>query len=79
MQTANCRGWPIAWNGKEWVYLDTLKLIDDVRPCRRCGRKPTTEGHDACIGNVEGVSSACCGHGIEPPFIVPNAESEVSE
>jgi len=26
------------------------------------------ESRDACLGEVEGVSSACCGHGLERGF-----------
>ena len=70
MQSSHVRGWPVAWNGREWVYADTGKLIDDERPCRRCGRKPTPEGYDACLGYVPGIASACCGHGVEEPYSV---------
>lgn len=31
---------------------------------------PTKEGYDACIGYVEGVKSACCGHGIEKSYTI---------
>ena len=79
MQSAHVRGWPIAWNGAEWVYFDTLKPIDDTRPCKRCGRKPTPEGHDACLGHVDGVSSACCGHRVEPAYSVPNSALDRSD
>lgn len=37
---------------------------DEPLPCVRCGRSPTPEGHDACLGYLPGVESACCGHGI---------------
>lgn len=72
-QKSHSRGWPIEWTGKEWVYSDTLKPIDDERPCRRCGRKPTPKGYDACLGHVVGATSACCGHGIEAPCIITPA------
>jgi hypothetical protein len=54
----------------QWLYVDNNQPITNKRPCIRCGRKPTAEGYDACIGKMNGVSSACCGHGIEPPFIL---------
>lgn len=59
-----------AW---EWVWADTLELVGDGqgRPCARCGQYPTPEGHDACIGTLGGgVVSACCGHGIEIPYLM---------
>lgn len=31
--------------------------------CKSCGMYRTAEGHDPCIANLPGVSSACCGHG----------------
>ena len=59
------RGHPIEFNGKEWVYSDTKTTIKEERPCVRCGEMPTPEGHDACLGSIDDVSSACCGHGVE--------------
>lgn len=52
----------------EWVYDDTLESCEDnPRDCPRCEKPPTTDGHDACIGKLDRVISACCGHGVEPP------------
>lgn len=33
--------------------------------CAKCGKLPTKEGHDGCIGTLpeEDVMNACCGHG----------------
>jgi hypothetical protein len=31
--------------------------------CGHCGISRTPEGHDGCIGTLEGVMNACCGHG----------------
>ena len=31
--------------------------------CAHCGLQRTKEGHDGCIGTLEGVMNACCGHG----------------
>ena len=31
--------------------------------CGHCGLCRTSEGHDGCIGTLEGVKNACCGHG----------------
>ena len=35
-------------------------------------KKPTPEGHDACIGHIDGAVSACCGHGMEKGYIMTN-------
>ena len=50
----------------QWIYSDTKKSTIDTwqkRPCGRCGKFPTKEGHDACLGTLPGVMNACCGHG----------------
>jgi len=48
-----------------WVYVsdDTAVARDPNRACGSCGRRNTEEGHDACLGELEGVQNACCGHG----------------
>jgi len=53
----------------EWVYEDGVSSTHE-RPCVRCGRLPTTEGYDACLGFIPGAVSACCGHGIEKSFVM---------
>ena len=57
----------------EWVYADDLSAVGwpHKRPCPRCGRMPTEEGHDACIANLPGVISACCGHGVGDKALYP--------
>ena len=55
-------------DGETWYYSDTGELADYERPCIRCGRMPTEEGYDACIGYVEGAWSVCCGHGVTEPI-----------
>lgn len=67
---AYSRGWPIVHIGGRWVYEDTGMPDDGQRACRLCGRKPTAGGHDACIGHIEGAVSACCGHGVEEPYVM---------
>lgn len=39
------------------------------RPCPCCGKLPTPEGHDACLGELPGVKFACCGHGTRRGYI----------
>jgi len=70
MITTNSRGHQIYYDGVVWRYVDTNEIDTDSRPCKKCGRMPTKEGYDACIGHIEGASSACCGHGIEEPYII---------
>jgi hypothetical protein len=54
----------------EEVY-DTFKSTDkpNFRPCPKCGKLPTKEGHDDCLGNLPGVMFACCGHGVKKGYI----------
>ena len=62
--TSYSRGWEIYFDGENWRYSDNNQIYDDSRPCKRCGQMPTKEGHDACLGHIDGVAFACCGHGI---------------
>jgi hypothetical protein len=66
--TGHYNGNPIEYVDGAWRYLDG-EIADTSRPCPRCGRLPTPEGHDACLGHLPGVSSACCGHGIKPGYV----------
>jgi hypothetical protein len=38
-------------------------------PCVKCGKLPTKENHDACLGTLPGVIDACCGHGVTEAYI----------
>jgi hypothetical protein len=60
----------INWPVSDDVYLDTMEIADDKRPCVRCGQMPSSEGYDSCIGYVEGADYVCCGHGKEPGIIM---------
>lgn len=70
MVTAHKRGHLIYFNGKQWLYANDNHPIIEERPCVRCGKMPTKEGYDACIGYLPGAISACCGHGVERPYAV---------
>lgn len=51
-------------DGMNWVSMRTgLKYKKDP-PCIKCGKYPTKEGHDHCLGTLKGVKFACCGHGV---------------
>lgn len=52
-------------NGK-FFYIDNGQPTAETwkeRPCGHCGKHNTDKGHDACLGELPGVSNACCGHG----------------
>jgi hypothetical protein len=65
------RGHLIGWDEKkrEWYYVDNGSIFDDSRACKKCGKFPTKEGYDACIGYIPGMESVCCGHGISNPIM----------
>jgi len=66
---SHTRGNEIYYDGNTWRYSDNGNpLQSETRPCIRCGKRPTEEGHDACLGHLEGKDSACCGHGIAEGF-----------
>ena len=71
MVTSYARGHKIYYENEVWRYEDNNKSIEkEIRPCKRCGKYPTKEGYDYCIGYVEGATSACCGHGVEEPITI---------
>ena len=57
-------------NTCQWVYEDDLSPASHERPCPRCGKMPTEDGHDACIANLPGVINACCGHSVDEPYVM---------
>jgi len=70
--TAYKRGHHIKYTNGQWFYSDNGDSILIERSCIKCNKMPTQEGHDACLGHILNVKSACCGHGIEPPIIMEN-------
>lgn len=67
------RGHEIEFNTdlERWCYVDTgISVASPDRPCGRCGKDATEEGHDACMANLPGVVNACCGHGHDPAYIM---------
>jgi len=66
---SHIRGHRIFYDGLEWRYSDNKKVISsENRLCIKCNRLPTPEGYDACLGHIDGIASACCGHGIITPI-----------
>ena len=64
----------IYYDGKCWRYADdNTKITNNDKPCPHCGRMPTKEGHDGCLGELESVTSACCGHGRVESYVIVNA------
>lgn len=59
------RGHIISCTEDKWIYQDTKQPVSEWkdRPCGHCKLSNTTEGHDGCIGALDGVMNACCGHG----------------
>lgn len=74
MITSTSRGWKIYFDGNIWRYVDTNQALDEDRPCKKCGKRPMVDGTDACLGYIDGAVSACCGHGIEEPYIIWKSE-----
>ena len=70
MIISHCSGHKITFKKNKWVYLDTGKPISKERPCIKCGKMPTSEGYDACLGYIPGAISACCGHGIVDTIVM---------
>jgi len=66
-------GYPVEYDykGKVWRYLDNGIDVEKLpnRPCPKCGKMPTPEGYDACLGHIQGAVAACCGHGVEEGYI----------
>ena len=59
------RGHRLIFIGR-WVFENGEEIYERI--CIRCGNLPTEEGYDNCLGYIEGVKSACCGHGVEEGF-----------
>lgn len=58
------RGHNIYHTKDGWKYEDDdTPTVDNNRCCGYCGKQDTPEGHDGCLGTLEGVMNACCGHG----------------
>lgn len=73
--TGHVRGHEIEWDGDRdcWVFVDTGEATPGwggaERPCHFCGLTAEPGGPDPCLGWIEGVHSACCGHGVAEGWI----------
>ncbi len=72
MVTSWDRGHVIVFRQDKWFYQDNGLEAMGERACKRCGRRPTPEGYDACTGYIEGAVSVCCGHGVERSVLIMN-------
>jgi hypothetical protein len=66
MTKSYLRGHEIEYLNDEWVYCDTKQPTVQThkeRACGYCGKRNTPEGHDGCLGKLQGIMNACCGHG----------------
>jgi hypothetical protein len=70
MVTSYDRGHEIYHKNGVWFYSYNNKIVDSKRPCKKCGKPPTPEGYDSCIGYINGVKSACCGHGVSEKIFI---------
>lgn len=64
---SNMRGHEIYGEDGAWYYVDDDTPALDNRPCKRCGKHPTKEGFDHCLGFIPGMAAVCCGHGVSEP------------
>lgn len=66
MNRSKFRGYIIEQNCGKWIFADTGLSTEETwinRPCGTCGLYNTKEGYDGCIGKLDDVINACCGHG----------------
>ena len=72
------RGHPVvclAGEDRERYADDLTPTVDEEgksveRPCVQCGRLAAPDGPDPCLGMLPGVRAACCGHGVDEPYVL---------
>jgi hypothetical protein len=57
------RGHPIEYINRKWAYSEGPQKgkYGKERPCTKC--TGVSVRHDVCLGHLEGITAACCGHG----------------
>lgn len=73
--TAFDRGHRITWDASTGVWrFDDGALAPGSggveRSCIRCGLTAAPGGPDPCLGMIEGVTAACCGHGVARGYVI---------
>lgn len=79
---ATHRGHIMTETPQGWVYADTGRLVSEWpnRPCGHCHLPNRADGHDACLGELPGVTNACCGHGhAASAYIQTTVEENMSQ
>jgi hypothetical protein len=57
-------------------YADDLTpTVDEAgasveRACVQCGLLAAPDGPDLCLGMLPDVKAACCGHGVDEPYVL---------
>lgn len=58
------RGHEIYCLNNVWFYSDNDEpTVGNPRACGHCKKPDREDDHDACLGLLDGVMNACCGHG----------------
>ena len=78
VQYSYFRGHPVVCLAGEACerYADDLTpTVDEAggsveRPCVLCGLLAAPDGPDPCLGLLPDVRAACCGHGVDEPYVV---------
>lgn len=67
MVSSKYKGHEIIEKEGVWIFKDSGKLVSENVwcKCKHCGKDPTKEDHDGCLGTLPGLMNACCGHGEE--------------
>lgn len=71
------RGWRTILINGSWFYEDNGLPVTNSRACKRCGMKPV-DGRDACMGFISNIKSACCGHGVQEPYLIKENDMDES-
>lgn len=79
---AHRRGHRVVYIAGSWRWKVTGRFLrigsqPDDPPCVLCHELPTPEGHDACLGTIEGAAGACCGHGVTAGYVQRPGEGPV--
>ena len=74
MVTSQSQGYNIYYDNTamQWKYEDNNEIFNSkkLRPCQKCKEVPLLDQYDGCIGYLDSVIYACCGHGIHKPYVI---------
>ncbi len=64
-------GHPVVYEDEEWRWMDSRESVTAApRACVLCKVAPGPDGHDPCLGEIPGMTAACCGHGLQAGWTV---------